>query len=172
MDWSRSQRGVIQYNQVETDLFMLAENVISILKPIAQKKDISLINQIPPNTFANIDVYMILTVMRNLLSNAIKFTHNNGKCVFEAKQHTDQNFIQVILSDTGIGIAPEKIENLFKIDKSFTTPGTNNELGTGLGLILCKEFVERNGGTIWVESTLEIGSKFIFTVFALNTPEE
>lgn len=172
LDWSRSQRGVIQYNQVETDLFMLAENVISILKPIAQKKDISLINQIPPNTFANIDVYMILTVMRNLLSNAIKFTHNNGKCVFEAKQHTDQNFIQVILSDTGIGIAPEKIENLFKIDKSFTTPGTNNELGTGLGLILCKEFVERNGGTIWVESTLEIGSKFIFTVFALNTPEE
>ncbi len=172
LDWSRSQRGIIQYNPVETDLNMLAENVISILKPIAQKKDISLINQIPPNTFANIDVYMILTVMRNLLSNAIKFTPNKGKCVFEAKPHTDENSLQVILSDTGIGIAPEKIENLFKIDKSFTTPGTNNELGTGLGLILCKEFVERNSGTIWVESTLGLGSKFIFTVIALNTLEE
>ncbi len=172
LDWSRSQRGVIQYYQVETDLFMLAENVISILKPNALKKNITLENNIPPNTLASIDVYMILTVMRNLLTNAIKFTSFEGKCSFNSELLPDGNLIKVSLVDTGIGIPPEKIENLFKIDKSFTTPGTNNELGTGLGLILCKEFVEKNGGNIWVESEIGVGSKFIFTVPVANSQQE
>ncbi len=172
LDWSRSQRGVIQYYQVETDLYMLAENVISILKPNALKKNITLENNIPPNSLANIDVSMILTVMRNLLSNAIKFTSFEGKCSFNSELLPNENLIKVSLVDTGIGIPPEKIENLFKIDKSFTTPGTDNELGTGLGLILCKEFVEKNGGNIWVESEIGVGSKFIFTVPAANSPQE
>ncbi len=172
LDWSRSQRGVIQYNQADTDIFMLSENVISILKPIAQKKNIILENNIPQNTIASIDVYMILTVMRNLLSNAIKFTSLEGKCSFNSELLPEENLIKVTLVDTGIGIPPEKIGNLFKIDKSFTTPGTDNELGTGLGLILCKEFVEKNGGNIWVESEIGVGSKFIFTVSAVNPPQE
>lgn len=164
LDWSRSQRGLISFNQAETDLYMLAENVISTLKGNAQKKNIRLENKIPPNTTAFIDVSMILTVLRNLLSNAIKFTPNDGKCYFDFELFPEENIVKILVVDNGIGIKLERIDALFKTDKSFTTPGTNNELGTGLGLILCKEFIDRHSGNIWVESELGKGSKFIFTV--------
>lgn len=164
LDWSRSQRGLICFNQAEIDLYWIAENVISILQGNAQKKNIRLENKILPNTIAYVDVSMILAVLRNLLSNAIKFTPNGGKCYIDFELLPEENLIRIHVVDNGVGIDPGKIDALFKIDSSFTTPGTDNERGTGLGLILCKEFINKHNGNIWVESELGEGSKFIFTV--------
>ena len=101
---------------------------------------------------------MVHTVIRNLFSNAIKFTHENGEISISVK--TDSKFCYLSISDNGVGIKPENIDNLFRIDKHISTPGTHNEKGSGLGLILCKEFVERNSGTLTVESQPNLGSTF------------
>ena len=105
---------------------------------------------------------MITTVLRNLLSNAIKFTSQYG--IIKIKVEKDDKMVKVSVIDNGVGISNQDQEKLFKIDSNPTTIGTSQEKGTGLGLILCKDFVERNGGKIWVESELEKGSSFIFTI--------
>jgi signal transduction histidine kinase len=101
-------------------------------------------------------------VLRNLISNAIKFTHSGGQVTISSLEVN--GFVEIRVSDNGIGIADNEIEKLFRIDVKVSNRGTANERGTGLGLILCKEFVERSGGKIWVESQLEKGSNFIFTL--------
>jgi two-component system, sensor histidine kinase and response regulator len=103
---------------------------------------------------------MISTVVRNLCSNSIKFTPKNGTIRVSALEK--ENNIEVCISDTGIGISEKDIDKLFRIDVHHTTIGTSSEKGTGLGLILCKEFIEKNDGQIWVESTLGKGSNFKF----------
>jgi signal transduction histidine kinase len=100
--------------------------------------------------------------MRNLVSNAIKFTNNGGTIIIDAKE--DSGVVIISVSDNGIGIMPEKLSTLFDISQRQTTKGTDEETGTGLGLILCKEFVEINGGKIWIESEYGKGSDFIFTL--------
>jgi len=105
---------------------------------------------------------MIKTVLRNLISNAIKFTEEKGFITLSALKH--KTHVEVIVADTGIGIPRENIDLLFNVDTNISTKGTDSEPGTGLGLILCKEFVVRNGGTIWVESQLNKGSQFKFTL--------
>jgi len=100
--------------------------------------------------------------LRNLISNAIKFTHPNGKIEVTALQ--DDNFIAIAVSDNGVGMKDETRKKLFDISTNITTRGTANEKGSGLGLILCKEFVEKHGGKIWVESQCGIGSQFYFTL--------
>ena len=104
--------------------------------------------------------------MRNLVSNAIKFTPNGGKIRIESKAVVEDGipYIQVAVSDTGIGIAVENQDKLFKLDDKFVMSGTAGEKGTGLGLILCKELIHKNGGRIWVESKPEQGSKFVFII--------
>lgn len=109
-----------------------------------------------------VDEYSLSTVLRNLLSNAIKYTNENGKIQIKSKR--DNTLLEITVEDNGIGISRENILKLFRIDCNLSIPGTNNETGTGLGLILCKEFVEKNGGEIWCESQPGNGSKFIFTV--------
>ncbi len=105
---------------------------------------------------------MVSTVLRNLISNAIKFTPINGTIRVVA---TQSNLgVKVEIKDNGVGIPPDGLEKLFKLDCVYTTTGTNNERGTGLGLMLCKEFVEKHGGNIWVESKVGAGSNFIFTI--------
>jgi len=106
---------------------------------------------------------MISTILRNLISNAIKFTNQGGEIAISAEKTAKEIFISV--SDNGMGIAPERLEKLFSIGKSDSTLGTNKEKGTGLGLILCKEFVESHGGKIWVESKQGKGSTFYVTLF-------
>jgi signal transduction histidine kinase len=106
---------------------------------------------------------MLSMILNNLLSNAIKFTPNAGKISISAVAQQD-GYIEVCIADSGIGIPPENIPKLFIISQSSSTEGTNGENGTGLGLLLCKEFVERNKGKIWAESKLHEGSKFYFTV--------
>jgi len=111
------------------------------------------------------DVNMLTTIIRNLVSNAIKFTPSGGEIVISARQfEKEPNFVYISVKDSGVGISEENQSKLFKIDKSFTTLGTHQERGTGLGLILVKEFVEKHGGKIWVESELGKGSVFSFTL--------
>ena len=108
------------------------------------------------------DVNMLNTVIRNLISNAIKYTHNTG--VIDIQVNETDKAIQFVVKDSGVGIDKDIVDKLFKIQHKVSSPGTNNERGTGLGLILCKEFIERHGGSIWLTSELGKGSAFYFTV--------
>ena len=121
----------------------------------------------PINFLVHADKAMIGSVLRNLVSNAIKFTNRGGKIVISTEQHNKE--LVVSIADNGIGISEDLLPKLFRIEESMSAPGTNNEHGTGLGLILCKDFIEKHGGRIWVESKSdgtsdEKGSTFKFTL--------
>jgi PAS domain S-box-containing protein len=171
LEWSRSQRGILPFNPEMNDLNFVAENVCSVLHLNAQSKNLSIENKVDEYTLAYFDANMIITVIRNLVSNAIKFTHEGGFIVIDNKYESDMKFITVSVTDSGIGMSASLVEKLFRLDESVTSPGTNNEQGTGLGLILCKEFINKNGGDIWVESKDGEGSTFYFTL-PLHTENE
>jgi signal transduction histidine kinase/uncharacterized protein HemY len=160
LHWSRSQTGKIPFNPVSLKPFELAEASIDLLKANAEKKNIMIINMVDQNISLKADKDMIMLVIRNLVSNAIKFTRENGKIIIASEVKDNHVFISV--EDNGIGISKEDIDKLFRIDVQFTNPGTQNETGTGLGLILCQEFVIKNKGKIWAECEIGKGSKFIF----------
>ena len=162
LEWSRSQAGDMKFNPVTIPLTDLVSENIANLKVVAASKNIGLFSDVPNSLGAYADVDMLSAIVRNLLSNAIKFTAKEGKVSVHAK--SDMNDVVITVKDTGTGISSEDIGKLFRIDTVYRTPGTENEKGTGLGLILCKEFVEKHGGKIWVESTVGSGSKFIFTL--------
>ncbi len=136
-------------------------DTINLLKGQAENKNVQLINNLKQDFFVFADFNMVNTVLRNLISNALKFTEN-GSVTLECEQN--EAFCKITISDTGIGISPDSLEKLFRIDKTISTTGTKGEIGTGIGLILCKEFVLRNKGTISVESQIKKGSKFTFTL--------
>ena len=133
----------------------------SVLQLQATPKNIELINETPNNIHIEADYNTMSTVMRNLISNAIKFTEPNGKVTIAASQSISDTTISV--TDSGVGISPENQEKLFKLEHSYSTKGTSNETGTGLGLVVCKEFVEQNNGTITVTSSLKEGTTFYVT---------
>ena len=162
LTWSRSQTGKLEYYPIVLNINSIICNSKSLIQYIAQGKNISIEFDVEKNIEVYADENMINTVIRNLLSNAVKYTHKGGKIVLKAVSQNNQLLIEI--SDNGVGIPPQKIEKLFKISEKVSTLGTENEAGTGLGLLLCKEFVEKNGGKIWVESTQNIGSKFFFTL--------
>lgn len=122
---------------------------------------------IPQNTIVYADTNMLMMVIRNLVSNAIKFTHADGEVQITSK--TLGTYEEITVSDTGLGMSQEDTEKLFKIDIIHSTPGTADERGTGLGLILCKESVEKHGGQIWVNSEVGKGSSFRFTLLRTNS---
>lgn len=159
LEWSRSQTGRIAFQPRETQIYFLAETIIDLLNSSAQSKNIEIHNRIPPDLKLLVDENMMATVFRNLISNAIKFTKTGGIISLETRQIMS-GFVDLVFSDTGIGMAAQDQERLFRIDINYTTKGTNQESGTGLGLIICKEFVERHGGKIWVESKIDEGSRF------------
>jgi signal transduction histidine kinase len=133
-----------------------------IVEPIAQNKGIDLRTTIENEIIAKIDHNMISSVLQNLITNAIKFTRKGGEVnISVSKQPGKLNFS---VSDTGVGMTAKQLQKLFRLDKASSSRGTNNEPGTGLGLIICKEFVESHRGEIWVESTLGKGSKFYFSI--------
>jgi len=160
--WSLAQRNAIKAKPRKIDLKAIAEGKLNLLKNTAIKKNITLINRIEPETFAFADEEMINTVILNLLSNALKFTRQDGTISVENSRK--DGFVQISVTDNGVGIPSESLENLFKIKNTFSTVGTSNEKGTGLGLIICKEFILTNGGDLWAESEQDKGSKFIFTL--------
>jgi signal transduction histidine kinase len=162
LQWSSTQTGEIEYRPEQFDLNSLTMNIIQIMGIHAEKKGISIINSLPENTKAYGDKNLISTVIRNLLSNAVKFTRENGQIRIEGIVKKDE--IEIAVIDNGIGINKVDIDKLFRLDCNVTTIGTSEERGSGLGLILCKEFVEKNGGRIWVESEIDIGSSFKFTI--------
>lgn len=159
LEWSRSQRNLIVFNPIETDLQILINNTIQILKPSADNKSIRLASSIESSTVLMVDSNLLNTVIRNLISNAIKFTPDGGTISIDIAD-SNQESLTIAIKDTGIGMALETIDKLFKLDKNISTKGTANESGTGLGLILCKEFIEKHNGKLWVDSTLGEGSTF------------
>lgn len=162
LSWSRVQLGTFEWTPEPIDLKRVVNDSILLLKAQAETKRIGLFSEIADPFVAFADLNMIETVVRNLITNAVKFTPENGKVWLEAASL--ENCIEISVKDTGIGIADDQIERLFKTGIKYTRTGTNNETGTGLGLILCKEFVEKNGGRIWVESSVGKGSCFRFSI--------
>jgi len=162
LEWSRTQTGNIEHNPKIIDISVIVNENIDIFSATADNKKIKVQSTIPFGSTVFADENMLQAVIRNLLSNAIKFTKLNGKV--EITSTNSGNLLEVCIADTGVGIKPENIKRLFRIDDQYKTKGTNDEQGTGLGLILCKEFVEKNGGKIWAESEFEAGSKFKFTL--------
>jgi PAS domain S-box-containing protein len=162
LDWSGIQSGTFVYQPINCDLNMMIQETATLLKNRAVEKNISISLSLGENLNSYCDKYMISTVLRNLLSNAIKFTNKGGKVNISAI--SSEKVITIAVSDEGVGIPEEIAQNLFKIDHHISTLGTNNEKGSGLGLILCKDFVQKHGGRIWVESEIGIGSTFYFTI--------
>ncbi|MGB8316604.1 MAG: PAS domain-containing sensor histidine kinase [Ignavibacteriaceae bacterium] len=162
LNWSMMQRNILEYKPVKLKLYDLVNKIIGILSKGAAEKNISLSNNIKAETSVYADVDMLRSIVQNLIMNAIKFTPTEGRIIVSSVNK--EGLVEVSVQDTGTGIEPEKISNLFHLGSKFTTDGTAGEKGTGLGLPLCKEFVERNEGKIWVESELGKGSKFIFTL--------
>ncbi len=174
LDWSRSQIGRINWRPEKLNLNEVVNENIILLNIPARKKKIIWNVEIVENLHAVADRQMISTVLRNLISNAIKFTPREGEVSISAKIYeeldnekvTTKNkpSIVIMIKDTGIGIKSDDLSKLFRIDMNFSTLGTESEKGTGLGLLLSKEFVEKNGGKIWVTSELGKGSIFNFTM--------
>ncbi|SDX92679.1 Signal transduction histidine kinase [Lutibacter oricola] len=161
--WANSQSGKLAYEPKKIELFDLASEVITLLEIQAINKDINILNLIEYGTTVTADSNMLDTIIRNLLSNAIKFTNNFGVIEITAKKK--KKFIHISVKDNGAGMSKEVVKNLFLIDKKKTVIGSaSTEQGSGLGLILCKEFVEKHGGEIGVESKLGKGSTFTFTI--------
>ena len=162
LEWSRSQTSRMEFYPEYVEMVTLINEVIELLGDLAQQKSISIHRDLPRNMLAFIDKAMISTILRNLISNAVKFTRPGGRIVISAELKNAELIIAVC--DNGVGIKKESIEKLFRIDENHSTLGTQNEKGTGLGLILCKEFIEKHGGKIWVESEVGKGSAFYFTI--------
>ncbi len=135
---------------------------LPLIEVSAFKKNITIETQASENDTVYADEFLVNTILRNLLTNAIKFTHAYGKITISTTKKDD--YLEIAIQDTGVGIEPKNIKKFFKIDSKITNSGTENEKGTGLGLILCKEFVEMHGGTIWIKSKIGKGSTFYFTL--------
>ncbi|HPI20386.1 MAG TPA: PAS domain S-box protein [Candidatus Kapabacteria bacterium] len=163
LQWSRLQRGAMDFKVDSINIHQIVQQNINISLETAKQKNIKLINSVPAEIYAVADYQMINTVVRNLLSNAIKFTNKNGNILIGANS-TPEKIVCVFVKDDGIGMDKQILSDLFKIDKKVTRPGTSGETSTGLGLLLCKDFIEKNNGSIWVESEVDKGSTFFFTL--------
>jgi PAS domain S-box-containing protein len=160
--WSLAQREGIKLTPEKIDLHEIICRQMDVFESVANTKNIRIENLITPGTFTNADSNMVSTIIRNLLNNALKFTYSGGSITLTSFEKNDK--IGVSITDNGVGIEANILENMFKSAETFTTRGTANEKGTGLGLMVCKEFVEINGGEIWVESEEGKGSRFSFTL--------
>lgn len=161
--WSRTQTKAVVMRSDNLDLHTLAENTLALIQVNASKKDVTLKSHILPFTIAHADRDMIFTILRNLMTNAVKFTPGGGTVQLSAIP-IEHNMIRVTVKDSGIGMSKENQSKLFRTDMSFSHKGTAGEEGTGLGLVLCHEFVQQHNGQIWVESELNEGSEFHFTI--------
>ena len=163
LTWSRLQRGAMKHVPECVELNILVSSIFELFSPKAEQKQIELRQMLIPGIQVFADLEMLNTVLRNLVSNALKFTTTGDTVGISAGKHDDQ-FLEIAVTDTGSGIESEQLDKLFQPDAHYTKTGTAGEQGTGLGLILCRELVERNGGTIWVESEIGRGTTFRFTL--------
>jgi signal transduction histidine kinase len=162
LEWARTQKNAIAYHPSQLSLHRLVEDIFELQGDNAKKKNIRLINRLSEDQKVIADRNMLTTVIRNLVSNAIKFSPFDQSVEISCLEN--ESSVEIAVQDYGSGISKENQQKLFKLESNFSTAGTGNETGTGLGLILCKEFVEKHHGKIWVESELEAGSKFCFTI--------
>ncbi len=162
LSWSSIQSGRTQFHPQEFNVFPVVEDVLMLNKGNANNKRIRLNNDIPDGFVVIADFNMFNTILRNLVANAVKFTNFGGK--ISVAVNVSDEFVEFYVKDNGVGMSEEDCNKLFKIDVHHSEIGTNNEKGTGLGLILCAEFIEKHDGTIRVESELGKGSKFLFTI--------
>jgi len=163
LEWSQIKNGVFSYNPEVIQLRLVVDGCIEMIHESAKNKDIQIANDIAVGVEVFADSNMIQTIIRNLVSNALKFTTKGGKVNFSAKASGNQ-CIEIAIKDSGIGMGQVLIDNLFRIDFKTNRLGTENEPSTGIGLLLCKEFVEKQGGKIWVESEVGKGSTFSFSI--------
>ncbi len=164
LQWSRSQRGLIAFEPESNNLSLIVKNSIDLLRLSAERKKIELINLVPDDIIVFVDNNLITTVIRNLISNSVKFTPEGGKVEIGINPSDSETSISVFVKDNGIGMNSETMDMLFKIDSNIRGLGTEGEEGTGLGLILCKEFIDKHNGKIDVKSRIGEGSTFYFTL--------
>ncbi len=162
MEWSSLQTGAFPFQPAILNLKELVEENIALLRSLAMDKSIVIDFNISKEVSVFADENMISSVIRNLVSNAIKFTNREGKIEVSSKRL--EGYYEIAVKDNGIGIEKQLLDNMFKIDRTSSTKGTSGEKGTGLGLLLCKEFVEKHGGEIRIETTQGIGTCFYFTL--------
>lgn len=162
LEWAKTQTDRLEINKTDFDLNDAIEENMKIAQKSGEMKDISINFEKEESVFVYADRNLLDTTLRNLLSNATKFTIKHGQITISTEKKQDE--VVVMISDTGVGIPKEKLEKLFHIENKQSTEGTDKEHGSGLGLIICKEFIEKNGGRIWVESEANKGSTFYFTV--------
>lgn len=160
--WTIAQNKEKSFNPVKINLYELITPEIESMKIFASRKLISLNQSVASDIVVTVDILMAKTIIRNLLSNAIKFTNMGGEVTVGAIQR--DKFVEIDVTDNGIGLSQNAQRDLFDMNEIHSTPGTENEHGTGLGLLLCKKFVEIHGGIIWIESEAGKGSKFRFTL--------
>jgi signal transduction histidine kinase len=157
LEWSRSQTGKINFNPKALDIRIPVKNATDLLYPNARKKDIQIEVNVPTIAVL-VDEHMLHTILQNILSNAIKYSNKGSKIVVSGRELKDKLLLSI--KDEGVGMDPETVDKLFRIDETVSTFGTEGERGTGLGLILCKEFIERHRGKISVKSEKDNGSEF------------
>ena len=162
LNWALSQNKEKNFKPVKINLFDLLKEETESLKTIAGQKQNTISHTIDPGLNVVADLQMVKTILRNLISNAIKYTYDNGEITINALENN--RYVEISVKDNGIGISSEKQRKLFKIESFHSTPGTHDEKGSGLGLLLCKEFVELHGGTIHIESEADKGTRFSFTL--------
>lgn len=176
LEWSRIQSGKMPFTPTVFDIHDEINSVISVLENNATQKEVRLVNEVNSSTMVEADRNMIHSVIQNLVTNSIKFSNANGRVVIRARvpltyakakstdEITGRHWLEVSVSDNGIGIPEEILPKLFKLNGQYSSTGTANEPGTGLGLVLCHEMVEKHGGRIWAESIPGQGTTFVFTV--------
>ena len=164
LEWSVEQLKGKEFKQENIDLLDVFTATLSKLNHLAEQKGISVKADIELSTKLFADRNMLETILRNLITNAIKFTNNGGEIVVSARPTKNHNYHEISVTDNGVGIPEDKADSIFDNDEIYSTRGTENEKGTGLGLMLCKEFVEKHEGEIWVESEINKGTSFKFTL--------
>ena len=165
LGWARSQSNTLKIIPEEIDLADMVDRVIGLFKLAGETKKISMENSVAISDKVYADYNTIKSVIHNLTSNALKFTPQGGRIEFHAKKEGEM--IHLSIRDNGVGISEEGLKNLFGVGQQ-STYGTNNESGSGLGLLLCKDFIEKNGGEIWVSSEAGKGTKFTFSVPSIS----
>lgn len=162
LNWANSQTGLLDYNPQVLNLSDLISSIVEISKLIGKQKEISISVDMSEKTILFADKIMITSVINNLIGNAVKFTPRGGNVSVNVEENERE--VTISISDTGVGIKSDKLKDIFNDNKISPTLGTENEKGSGLGLMICKEFVNKNGGKIWTESEEGAGSHFVFTI--------
>ncbi|WGK65906.1 ATP-binding protein [Croceiramulus getboli] len=162
LDWSKLERGEMTFQPEALSLYHAVEGVLEMLRISLELKNLEAINRVSPEVTIHADPNMIATILRNLISNSIKFTQSGGKISISHREEQAAHWCCV--QDNGVGMAPEELKNLFEVTTTISKLGTNDEKGTGLGLVLCKEFVDKHQGEITIESELQQGTTICFSI--------